>query len=133
MVRELAAQCREAFEAAPALRAAILFGSAARARSTPSSDVDFAVVGDGIDTLTLGARLSSLLGRDADVVEVSAASPIPLLRSLLRDGRVVYERSPGLGADFLAKARAVNELDAPSHDLMMSSFMRRVARRGVGP
>jgi predicted nucleotidyltransferase len=128
----LAVQCRPEFEAAVGVRAAILFGSVARGQANSSSDVDIAVVGEGVDILALGARLGAAVGCDVDVVEVSFASPIPLLRSLLRDGRVVYERAPGQGIDFLARARVVNELDAPGYDRMMSRFMNRVARNGVG-
>lgn len=111
----------------------MLFGSFARGRGRPDSDVDIAVVGDEVDVLGLSAELAVILLRDVDVVAVTLASPIPLLRALLRDARTVYERSPGSAASFLSRARMVNELDTPNHELMMQRFMSRVARRGVGP
>lgn len=115
------------------MRAALLFGSVAREQATPSSDVDIAVVGEGVDVLGLSTDLSLLLRREVDVVAVSPEVSLPLLRSILRDGRVLYERAPGQAASFLAQARAVNELDTPNYERMMSRFMSRVARRGVGP
>jgi predicted nucleotidyltransferase len=130
--RALASQCEAVLAAEPRLRAAIVFGSVARGKASAASDVDIAVVGSDIDTLALGAALSQLVGRDVDVVEVSFESPIPLLRALLRDGRILYERNPGQAAEFLSRVRTVLDLDGPGYDFMLGAFMERVARRGVG-
>lgn len=93
---------------------------------------DFAVVGRAIDVLSLGATLSATFQREVDVVELELDSPIPLLRAVLREGRRIYERTPGAAATFASRARSVLDLDGPSYDLMMRAFMARVAQRGVG-
>lgn len=131
-VRALPALCHPALAGAAGVRAAFVFGSVARGKARPDSDVDIAVVGQGIDTLSLSAALSMALGREVDVVEVGLQTPIPLLRSVLRDGRRVYERDAGAAGEFLSRARSVVELDGPAHDRMMATFMKRVAERGVG-
>lgn len=118
--------------AVPEVRAAFVFGSVARGRTHDGSDVDIAVVGTGVDPLALRAALDAALGRDVDVVELSLQSPVPLLRAVLREARLVYERAPGLAAGFASQARSVLDLDGPGYDLMMSAFLRRVARQGVG-
>lgn len=118
--------------ASPNVRAAFVFGSVARGRATERSDIDFAVVGEGIELLELGAALERTFRRKVDVVELSLESPIPLLRAVLGDGLLVYERSSGAAASFASLARSIVELDGPGYDLMMRAFMKRVARQGVG-
>lgn len=130
--RALPALCHPALASDDRVRAAFVFGSVARGKARPDSDVDIAVVGHGIDTLALGAALSTALRCEVDVVELGLQAPIPLLRSVLRDGLRIYERDAGAAAEFLSRARSVVELDGPAHDRMMRTFMKRVAERGVG-
>jgi predicted nucleotidyltransferase len=61
------------------LQVALLFGSMARGRARPDSDVDLAVFGD-VDPLALSGALSTMLCREVDVVRIEGA-PIPLLDS----------------------------------------------------
>jgi predicted nucleotidyltransferase len=78
------------------LQLVVLFGSAARGQTGPRSDIDLAVLYDGrIDPVELTNRITQLLKTDAaDVVDLRAASPL-LQMAALRDGVVLYERSPG--------------------------------------
>ena len=121
------------FAADSAVGAAFVFGSVARGRATDASDVDIGVVGEAVDTLCLAAALTSLLRHEVDVVELRLDSPIPLLRAVLRDGRRIYERAPGVAASFASHARSVVDLDGPGYDRMVRAFLARVARQGVGP
>ena len=132
-VRAIAALARPVLAADTNVRAAFLFGSMARGRATESSDVDIAVVGQGVDVLALGAALGAVLQRDVDVVELDLEAPIPLLRAVMSEGRRIYERAPGMAATFASHARSVLDLDGPNYDRMMRAFMARVAQRGVGP
>jgi predicted nucleotidyltransferase len=123
----------ETFAHTPGLGAAILFGSVARGTDTPVSDLDVAVVGHGVDPYGLAAELARRIGREVDVVEVGDMSPIPLLRAVLRDGVVLYERERGEATRFRVRALTVLDLDGPAYDRMMHKFLQRVAERGVGP
>ena len=79
----------------------ILFGSAARGRMGPNSDVDLLIIKEGADALDLMARIyENLRGADA-AVDAIVASPEDVERfkdshalvfkSALREGRVIYE------------------------------------------
>jgi uncharacterized protein len=131
-VQTIATLARPVLAADPTVRAAFLFGSVARQRASGASDVDIAIVGAVVDPLALSAALSAAIKREIDVVELGLESPIPLLRAVLREGKRVYERAPGLAAAFASHARSVVDLDGPGYDRMMRAFLARVARQGVG-
>src|SRR5262249_46281112 len=82
--------------------AAWLFGSVARGRATPSSDVDFAVLlrreaPTGLDRLVLLDRLARALGdvlgvpdQQVDVVSLNEQGVL-FQHNVLRTGRLIYE------------------------------------------
>lgn len=111
------------------LEVALLFGSMARGRSRPDSDVDLAVFGD-VDPLALSGALSVLLCREVDVVRIEGA-PVPLLDSIVRDGKVVFERVPGAAATLRSRLLASLEVDRPWYARMQRAFLARVAERGI--
>lgn len=95
------AQCvRESVAAFPAVQAAYLFGSFARERSGPLSDIDIAVliepdvphreeiVGEIQDTLCRALRTDRI-----DLVDLNRSSP-PLAYRVIRDGKQVFCRDP---------------------------------------
>lgn len=96
---------REVFAAEPEVLAAWLFGSVARDRATPESDVDFAVLlrdhaPQGLERLALldaiAERLARLLGtseRRIDVVAIDEQGPV-FQHGVLASGHLVYERDP---------------------------------------
>ena len=79
----------------------ILFGSAARGRMGPNSDVDLLIIKEGADALDLMARIyENLHGADAAVDAIVATpedverfkdSHALVFKSALREGRVIYE------------------------------------------
>lgn len=81
----------------------ILFGSAARGRMGPHSDLDLLVVRAGIDALDLMGDIYLNLRGVGAAVDAIVASPDDLeryrdsygmvIREALREGRVVYEAS----------------------------------------
>jgi predicted nucleotidyltransferase len=79
------------------LRLILLFGSVASGREYRGSDVDLGFLFDRpFDILVLTNRVIQLLRTDrVDVVDLSRASPL-LKYSAIRQGRVVFEQTPGL-------------------------------------
>jgi uncharacterized protein len=80
----------------PAVVAAYLFGSAVQQRLTADSDLDVALLfetpPDGLRLLELQEELTSVLGRQADLVSLNQASPV-LGMQVLKGGELVFERS----------------------------------------
>jgi predicted nucleotidyltransferase len=93
-IDEIVRRLRERLEAEPDVLFAYLFGSVARGRAGPLSDVDVAVmVKDGVDLarrhLDLIGAVSEAVGSDgADVVLLNEA-PISLAFRVIRDGVVI--------------------------------------------
>lgn len=92
-------------EATPAVRLAVLFGSAAIGRLRPGSDVDIGVIVDGpLDQLTpLAVALERATGRRVDLVPLAGAPPL-LRFEIARHGNVLLQRHPDEWADFRARA-----------------------------
>jgi predicted nucleotidyltransferase len=95
---------RQALEAQHAITLAVLFGSAAREESRPSSDLDVGVLGvapAGLNSLEL--VLSRATGRRVDLVALETAPPL-LRFEIARDGVVLLERTPHAWSDYRARA-----------------------------
>jgi predicted nucleotidyltransferase len=109
--------------ALPALRLLAVFGSVATGRATDRSDVDLAVECDaGVDRLAVHRLVAERLGTDAvDVVDLRRTSPL-LAFQVARDGRVVYERTPGLFRQFQSLA---------SRRYADAAKFRRLQRRAI--
>jgi predicted nucleotidyltransferase len=87
---DVAAQLRSALAGREDVHLALLFGSRARGRARPDSDVDVAVLAPGVDLLDLTASLTLALDLEVQIVDLEEAS-IPLLQAILRDGIKVHE------------------------------------------
>ena len=92
---------------------AILFGSAAKGRLRPDSDIDIGILPlpdralSFNEELALAAELEQLLGREVDLVRLDTAST--LLRFEASQGRRLYEARLGAFADFVARALVEHE------------------------
>jgi len=104
----------------------MLFGSRARGVSRPGSDVDLAVEAPGVDLRTLAADLSQAVGLEVDVVDLRKAG-YPLLRSVLRDGRLVHQGRKGALGSWRSQAIGRVELDRPWFERMRDGFLRKLA------
>jgi predicted nucleotidyltransferase len=129
-LQELQARIREHLAGRNDVRVAVLFGSQARGTARPESDVDLAVVAEGVDLLTLGAELGGALELEVDVVDLADAS-IPLLEHLMRDGIVVHESHRGAGALWRSQTLTTLETDRPWYERMSEAWLARVAREGL--
>lgn len=114
------------------VRLAVLFGSQARGRARPDSDLDVAVLAEPrLDLLQLGLDLEDAVGREVQVVDLERADHV-LLGAILRDGQIVYQQRAGLGGTWLARAITAWELDHPGFERMREALFQQLARRASG-
>jgi predicted nucleotidyltransferase len=94
--------------AGPALQLALLFGSAARGRLHPGSDLDIGIIPENSDfslrdELDLAAAVSRATGRDVDLVRLDRAST--LVRWEVAKAHIpLIAGAPGALPRFLARA-----------------------------
>lgn len=117
---------RDALRAAPGVRLALLFGSAARGQASPSSDLDLAVQAPGVDLLALAASLGEVTGRAIDIVSMHDL-PIPLLAELVRDAVVLHEAEEHEAVRWRLGALLALETDLPWYRRMRKAFVTRLA------
>jgi predicted nucleotidyltransferase len=107
----------------PDLRLLVLFGSVARDRSRPESDVDLAVQCDGpADLDALYSEITPRLGIDRlDLIDIRRAGPL-LGMAVARAGRLLFERDPGAFREFQSLA---------SRRYCDTDKLRRARRRAI--
>ena len=121
-------QLKEVLATMPAVHLAVLFGSRARGRGGPRSDVDLGLVLDP-DTRAERQRLEAAAGRAArrevDVVYLEESPPL-LRFQIARDGVVLVAREPRAWPRFKARAM-VDWWDwAPTARRIHASYTRRL-------
>jgi predicted nucleotidyltransferase len=92
-------------EQIPAVRLAVLFGSAARRTDRPDSDIDLAVLleGEADSVSPLAVTLERAVGRPVDLVWLDSAPPL-LRFEIAREGLVLVARDDEAWANFRAQA-----------------------------
>ena len=122
-VERLAGQLTDLRVIAPSVDLAVLFGSVARGRSRPDSDLDVAVRCDGpADLDALYLLLAPRLATDAlDLVDLRRAGST-LAFQVARHGRPLYERHPGAFRSFQSLA---------SRRYCDTDKLRRAQRRAI--
>jgi len=87
------------------IKLVLLFGSVVSGKVHKQSDIDLAFLFDKpVDILTLTNKVIRLLRTDnVDVVDLKRASPL-LKFSVAENGRLLYEKSPGIFAEFYSLA-----------------------------
>lgn len=125
---------REILAADPRIAYAIAFGSVARGRAGPHSDLDVAIGlagGASLDLLALGAlsgRLAEIAERPVDLVLLDEAPP-SLAYRVFRDGRALVVRDPEALAQ--RKVRAILEyLDFQPFEELFTRGALKAADRG---
>jgi predicted nucleotidyltransferase len=122
---------RQALQATPGVRLAVLFGSAARDTATDRSDLDVGVSCEGgaDPGPVLEVELSRVSHRRVDLINLDAAPPL-LRFEIARDGRLLIERAPHAWVDFKARAM-IDWWDwAPLARMLHASALKQV-REGV--
>jgi predicted nucleotidyltransferase len=123
-------------DATPAVRLAIVFGSAARQSDRRTSDIDVGVSWFGGTEPaggTLAVDLERAAGRRVDLVSLDNAPPL-LRFEIARGGMVLVERVPRAWVDFRARAM-IDWWDwAPTSRMMHRVMAQRVREEaGRGP
>jgi predicted nucleotidyltransferase len=127
----LLARARAVLEASPGLRFAFVFGSVARGRSGPLSDVDIAVAHDPplADARPLLTELIAALATErVDLVEIERVGPL-LCHRILRDGIPIVVRDPRALLAFRFRTQLAYLDTAPLRQLWWDAFRGRWQRR----
>lgn len=122
----------------PEVRLAFLFGSQATGRARPDSDVDVALLVDDAEVRDPGAtgrtlrRIAGRLGREVastrlDLVLLNQA-PALLRHGVLRDGLVLWERSPGERARFARRTIRDHQDTQVRRERLRVARIRRLKR-----
>lgn len=89
-----------------------LFGSEARGKAGPESDLDLAALflrpPSPFERLAAAADLGEVLGREVDLIDLDSAPPI-LAMQVLRHGRLLVDRNPSRRAAFFSRALSLYE------------------------
>jgi predicted nucleotidyltransferase len=108
-----------------AVIAIYVFGSTATGKDRPGSDIDLAVMVagafPGMARVEMETTLSSLLGRDVDLVVFGQSSPL-LQHQILKYGRLIYEAAP--------RERILQEVGARRHYLDTTFLYKKMKTRG---
>ena len=114
------------------LQLVVLFGSAASGKMHKRSDIDLAFLFDAPqDILELTNRVLRLLRIDnVDVVDLRRASPL-LRMAVVRGGNLLYERSPGLYADYCSLSFRMYADSKKLRDAQSRSVSSFIERRGL--
>lgn len=130
----LLAELRKALRTEPNVAMAVLFGSAARGEEHDDSDLDILIslrdphVFRAVD---LAGRLSRVVGRNVDVVQLAQAEAKPtLLADAVEHGRVLVDRE-GRFAD-LRSQRETLDRRAAVHRKQMSERARKILMSAAG-
>src|SRR6185295_14550156 len=124
----LVASLREALRGRQDVHLAILFGSRARGRARPDSDVDLAVQGENLDLLGLARDLSLATRHEVDVVNLARDVGYPLLNAIARDAIFVHQGRRGAGGRWLSHTLSRLETDRPWYERMRDSYLKKLAR-----
>jgi predicted nucleotidyltransferase len=115
----------------PELKLAVLFGSQARGKARPRSDVDLGILLDPYSAelrFQVEARLGRSAGRPVDVVLLDDAPPL-LRFEIAREGKLLFQREDHLWTDFKTKAM-VDWWDwAPTHRMIAAGVIRHLREK----
>ncbi len=122
----------------PDVIAAYLFGSLARKRAHPRSDIDVAVLLTPMDSeaafyrrLRLMEQLRPYADREVDVIVLNQAPPL-LQHQVLRYGRRLHERDRLARVEFEVRAGQVYADLKPMYDFHTRDLLQKIKEVGLG-
>jgi predicted nucleotidyltransferase len=127
---ELIRQIGRVLDAGPSLKLAILFGSAARGRLRPDSDLDIAILPLDPELplaseLDLQVALTRATGRSVDLVRLDQA-PTLLRWEVARYGRVLAAHPPAERVRFLSETASEHADFAPALERVAHLYRRHL-------
>ena len=131
-VNELIDKARRVLAAGPPLRLAVLFGSFAKQRARPDSDLDIAILPHdeslSLHTeLDLAGQLSSKTGREVDLVRLDRATQL-LRWEIAKHGILLAADPPSEWLRFRVAAASEHADMAEALDQAARRFRQRIAR-----
>jgi predicted nucleotidyltransferase len=123
---------REVLKGREDIQLAVLFGSQARGKARPDSDLDLGVLGDQLDTLSLARDLSLVTDLEVDVVDLGQDLGYPLLNAIVRDAIFVHQGRPNAGGRWLSNSLLQLELDRPWYERMRNAYLKSLAEGAHG-
>jgi len=137
-MHEILQKLSSALESEPDIAFAYLFGSVAKGRSGPLSDVDVAVyfnpTADARSRFNRRLKLMSMLGKalardDVEVVALQDA-PLDLAFEILAHGKLIFSKADGPKADFIFETLRRYHDEAPRRKFEWE-VMRDEVKRGA--
>ena len=123
-------------EADPELLFAIVFGSTATDHAGPESDVDVAVYPTKKlscqQLRTLADKIACATGRTVDLVDLTDTDGA-LLRQILRKGKVLFSKQPGIPGRLSERLLAWQEDFEPQLNALLASRLQRFTSAAHGP
>ena len=115
----------------PELKLVVLFGSTARGKARPKSDVDLGILLDPYSPelrFRVEAELGRAAGRPVDVILLDDAPPL-LRFEIAREGVLLFQREDRLWTNFKTRAM-VDWWDwAPTHRMIAAGVVRRLREK----
>jgi uncharacterized protein YutE (UPF0331/DUF86 family)/predicted nucleotidyltransferase len=122
----LVAKLREVLRDRQDVHLALLFGSQARGKARPDSDVDVAVLGEDLNVFDLYRDLSLAVHKEVDVVDLSRAG-FALLNAIARDHIVIHQGRPGAAGRWLS--RTITQLETDRPETIVTAMLREMSKR----
>lgn len=115
------------------LAAAYLFGSVANGTHDDDSDIDLALLfedytSDGVDRLQLMSDLSSVAGRDVEVIIINKATP-RLYHEIMRTGIIILEKNSSVRIKKEMLNRRLYQDYRHIHSIYMKGLRNRYAQK----
>jgi predicted nucleotidyltransferase len=125
---DIIAKLREILSPEPGIRLAVLYGSYATGKASPTSDVDLAIAHDHNlsmeERVDLAQRISRLINKEVDLVDLRTTSGI-LLQQIICNRITLINRDSKLYGDIIAK-QITEELDfMPLYEQMLKAKRER--------
>lgn len=112
----------------PDLLLAMLFGSTANGTQRPDSDIDIAIFPvkriDGRKRQQLADEITCATGRSVDLIDLSDVDGA-LLRQILRNGKVLFSKKPGILGTLTERLLDWQENFEPQLNALLNSRLQR--------